>query len=96
MDDIQFRLDTKGHGGFYLMDGDEQIGEMAISIDGNNMTVHHTEISPATEGKGLGKKLLAAMVAHARKEGLQVTPLCAFVHAQFRRHQQEYADIWKP
>jgi hypothetical protein len=47
------------------------------------------------EGKGLGKKLLEEMVNYARKNKLKVIALCPYVFAQFRRHPEEYADIWK-
>jgi uncharacterized protein len=93
---VELKLDAKGHGGFYIMDGDEELGEMEITINGDEMVVHHTEVSPKAEGKGLAKKLLAAMTDYARKNALQVIPLCPFVNAQFRRHPQEYQDLWRP
>lgn len=95
MDTAEMRLDPKGHGGFFIMDGDDQLGEMEISISGNDLTVYHTEVSSKAEGKGLGKKLLAAMSDYARKNNLKVIPLCPFVHGQFKRRPDEYADIWK-
>jgi predicted GNAT family acetyltransferase len=88
------KLDKNNNGGFYIMDEAEQIAEMAISISGKNLTVYHTEVSQKAEGKGLGKELLSAMVDHARKNGLKVIALCPFVHAQFKRHPEQYADIW--
>lgn len=94
MDDITLKLDEKGSGKFFIMNGEEQIAEMEIRISGNELTVYHTEVSPKEEGKGLAKKLLAAMVDHARKNELKVNPLCPYVHAQFRRRPDEYADIW--
>ncbi|MBC7948678.1 MAG: N-acetyltransferase [Chitinophagaceae bacterium] len=94
MSDIKLNLDEKGFGHFYALDGEEQLGEMEISISGNNLTVYHTEVSPKAEGKGLAKKLLAAMVDHARKNALKVIPLCPYVHAQFKRHKGEYVDVW--
>jgi hypothetical protein len=39
--------------------------------------------------------MLQAMVDHARKNGLKVIPLCPYVHAQFKRHPQEYSDLWQ-
>ena len=94
MEEIQLKLDEKNHGGFYIMNGEEQLGEMEISIRDGKLTVYHTEVSPKLEGKGFAKKLLATMVDYARKNKLKVVPLCPFVHAQFRRHPDEYADIW--
>jgi len=94
MEDIKLAINDKGKGGFYLMDGEERIGEMVISIKDSTMTVHHTEVAQKAEGKGFAKKLLAAMVEHARQHSLKVIPLCTYVLAQFKRHPDEYADVW--
>lgn len=94
MDDVRLNLNANGHGTFYIMDGDEQMGEMVVSIAGSNLTVYHTEVSAKAEGKGLAKKLLTAMVEYARTKGLKVIPLCPYVHAQFKRHPEEYRDLW--
>jgi uncharacterized protein len=94
MDEVKLNLNEKGHGAFYIMDGEEQLGEMVISVSGSNLTVYHTEVSAKAEGRGLAKKLLTAMVDHARSKGLKVIPLCPYVHAQFKRHPEEYSDIW--
>jgi predicted GNAT family acetyltransferase len=94
MDKITLSFDDKGFGKFSISEDGEQLAEMVISISGNELTVYHTEVDPKGEGKGLAKQLLAAMVDHARKNKLKVKPLCAFVHLQFRRHPEEYADLW--
>src|SRR4051812_1654757 len=94
MMDVQFRLDEKKHGAFYISEGEDQIGEMVFSIKGKNLVVYHTEVDPKAEGKGYAKQLLAEMAAYARKNGLMVIPLCQYVHAQFKRHPEQYADIW--
>jgi predicted GNAT family acetyltransferase len=94
MENVKLELDENGRGHFYMLDGEEQIGEMEVSISGNNLTVYHTEVLPKAEGKGLAKKLLTTMVDHARKNALKVIPLCPYVHAQFKRHPEEYADVW--
>src|SRR5687768_15393884 len=93
MEEVTLRLGEKNHGGFYIMDGEEEIAEMEISISGDKLTVYHTEVLPKAEGKGLAKKLLATMVDHARKNALKVIPLCPYVHAQFKRHPDEYVDV---
>ena len=94
MDEVQLKLDEKKHGHFYITENDEQIAEMQIGMSGNDLTVYHTEVSPEHEGQGLAKKLLASMVDYARKNSLKVTALCPYVVAQFKRHPEEYADIW--
>lgn len=96
MEGVQLSLDEKGKGEFYIMDGEERVAEMIISVTDKELTAYHTEVIPKAEGKGLAKQLLAAMVDYARKHQLKVIPLCPYVHAQFKRHPQEYADLWTP
>ena len=95
MEKVVLDINEKGHGAFRLNEGAEELGEMVVGISGSEMTVYHTEVDPRQEGKGLAKVLLEAMVGHARENQLQVKPLCAYVAAQFTRHPNEYADIWK-
>ena len=95
MDDVTLQLNEKNHGAFIIKEGEEQIGEMVVSVSGGHLTVYHTEVAPAADGKGLAKKMLQEMVDYARRNGLKVIPLCPYVHAQFRRHPDEYADLWQ-
>ena len=95
MEEVKLNLDEKNHGHFFIIENDEQIAEMQIGILGSDLTVYHTEVLPKAEGKGLAKKLLLAMVDYARKNNLKVIALCPYVFAQFKRHPQEYEDIWK-
>ena len=88
------KLNDQNQGAFLILDGDEQLAEMALAIVDQNMIVYHTEVSPKAEGQGLAKKLLEAMVGYAREHQLKVVPLCPYVHAQFKRHPQDYEDIW--
>ena len=94
MESVQLKLDDKGYGHFYIMEGNERIAEMEISVAQDNLTVYHTEVLPKVEGKGLAKQLLATMVDYVRRNAMKVIPLCPYVHAQFNRHLDEYADIW--
>jgi predicted GNAT family acetyltransferase len=95
MADIQLQLNDKGQGAFYISENGERFGEMAISVNDTHLTVYHTEISPKMEGKGFAKQLLDNMVKYAAANNLKVIPLCPYVHAQFKRHEQEYASIWE-
>lgn len=95
MADVQLNLDEKGFGHFYIVEDDQRLGEMEVSVANGTLTAYHTEVFEKAEGKGYGKQLFREMVAHARKNDLKVIPLCPFVRAQFKRHPEEYADIWK-
>lgn len=94
MDGVQLKLNEQQEGAFKIIEGGEQVGEMAVSIREGVLTAYHTEVREEAEGKGYAKKLLAAMTDYARKNKFKVLPLCSYVHLQFRRHPDEYADIW--
>jgi predicted GNAT family acetyltransferase len=94
MPEVNLQLNDQGQGAFFLIENNESIGEMVVSIAGKIMTVYHTEVDPVHEGKGFAKLLLNAMTEKARLEHLKVRPLCPYVHAQFARHKEEYADLW--
>jgi len=95
MEEIKLELNDRGRGSFYIMEENDRIAFMEIGIGEGRLTAYHTEVSPKAEGKGLAKKLLSYMVAYARQHGLKVIPLCPFVNAQFKRHPEEYTDVWE-
>ena len=94
MSDIELKLDGNNKGAFVIMEGAEQLAEMAISISGTNLTVYHTEVAEQLKGQGIATKLLSAMVAYAREHKLKVIALCPYVLAQFKRHPEAYRDVW--
>ena len=55
---------------------------------GEVLVLHHTEVPPALEGRGIAAALVAAALAWARSEGLRVRPLCSYVAAYMRRHPE--------
>ena len=95
MSDIKLKMDSRGRGAFYIEQSGEEWGEMVIGVSETALTVYHTEVDSKLEGKGFAKQMLDKMVAYAREKKLQVIPLCEYVHAQFKRHPDEYADVWK-
>ncbi|MCE6987758.1 GNAT family N-acetyltransferase [Dyadobacter sp. CY323] len=95
MSEVKLKLDNRGRGGFYLEKDGKQIGEMVVGLSETTLTVYHTEVDPEMEGQGFAKKMFDEMVSYARDQELLVMPLCEYVHAQFRRHPDDFADIWK-
>lgn len=94
MNEVKLYIDEKGDGDFFISETEQKIATMQIGIHGNELTVYHTEVSETYEGKGLAKKMMLTMVDYARKNNLKVFALCPYVFAQFKRHPEEFADIW--
>jgi len=95
MTSIQTDVPHSGVGYFHIEEGPDRVAEMEVEVIGNEMSVFHTEVAPVLEGKGVAKQLLETMVLYARQNNLKVKPLCPYVHAQFRRRPELYADVWK-
>lgn len=56
------------------------------------MRVDFVEVPPALGGRGLGTKLVGALVEKARADGFKLTPVCGFARKQLERHQ-EWHDV---
>jgi predicted GNAT family acetyltransferase len=77
---------------YELRDGDRMIGEAAYRRRNGRMALIHTEVDEALEGRGFGSKLVRTALDDARRQGLEVVPLCPFVASFIDRHP-EYQDV---
>jgi len=75
--------------------GGRVIGHLAYHRRNGRIAYTHTEVSPACEGRGFGSKLVQAALEDARRDGLDVAPLCPFVRWFIERHP-EYAQLVTP
>lgn len=94
MERTEIVLNANQRGEVQLFSDDRKAGKMDISVAEGKLTVYHTEVNPEYEGKGFAKLLLEKLVSYARENDLKIVPLCPYVHAQFKRHPEEYADVW--
>lgn len=94
MSEVQLDINDSGKGAFFIDEEGQRVAEMVIGIAANNLTVYHTEVSEKLKGQGVSTRLLAAMVEYARAHNLKVIPLCPYVSAQFKRHPEQYEDVW--
>lgn len=76
--------------------GSELAGVADYHAQPGLVTIMHTEIDPAFEGRGLGSQFVEAMLDDIRRQEARVLPVCPFVRAFLQRHR-EYADLaWTP
>lgn len=82
---------TRGRYVIHLAPGHE--AEMTYRKGENGtITIDHTGVPPAYEGRGIAARLVNKAIADAREHGFKIVPLCSYVVAQFRRHP-EWADL---
>ncbi len=77
----RFELDADGHMAFSTY-------ERANGV----LTILHTEVPKALEGRGIGSALIRGALNSARANGLKVRTICEFAKAYADRHP-EYADL---
>ena len=94
MENTKVVLDNANKGEVQLFTDDKKAGKMDISIADGKLTVYHTEVYPEFKDRGFAKLLLAKLVNYAKENELKIVPLCPYVNLQFRRHPDEYADVW--
>ncbi|MCR9171503.1 MAG: N-acetyltransferase [bacterium] len=84
-------LGAKGQ--FYIEQEGKVLAEMTYSMAGETrMIIDHTHVEDELRGQSAGLKLLNAAVAFARKNALEVLPLCPFAAAMFKK-KPEIQDV---
>jgi predicted GNAT family acetyltransferase len=82
-------VDVPERGRFEIRFGDRTVGLASYHVDGDVMTLPHTEIDPSMGGRGLGTALVAGVLSAARGRGLHVLPYCSFVRHYIQQHPEE-------
>ena len=82
---------TRGRYVIHLAPGQDAEMTFSKQADGS-ITIDHTGVPPAFEGRGIAARLVNKAIADAREQGFRITPVCSYVEAQFRRHP-EWADL---
>lgn len=77
----RFELDVDGH-----------IAFSEYTRSGPVVTLRHTEVPPALNGRGIGSTLVRGVLDLLRAQGAKVVPRCPFVKAYIDKHA-EYADL---
>lgn len=65
---------------------------MNYRIDGNVISLDHTETPVEARGRGLASQLIKGVLDEVRSRGLKIVPRCPFVRAYVERHP-EYGDL---
>jgi uncharacterized protein len=77
----RFELEADGHIAFSIYKRADKV-----------LTIMHTEVPKALEGRGIGSSLIKGALEIARRQGLKVNAVCPFAKAYLDRHP-EYADL---
>jgi predicted GNAT family acetyltransferase len=79
-------------GSFFVLENNSRLAEMTFSKSVGRIIIDHTEVSDVLRGKNVGKQLVAAAVAYARKNNIKIIPLCPFAKSIFNK-VVEFQDV---
>lgn len=88
--DVSVEHDCEGRRFHALVDGHRAVVDYTYA-DGV-MTITHTGVPSAIEGRGVAGALTRAAVDAAKAQGWKVDAQCAYAAAWLKRHK-EYADL---
>ena len=78
----------------FELDADGHVAFSNYRREGDILTILHTEVPAALNGRGIGSALVRGVLDSARAQKLKVRPLCPFVAGYIGKHP-EYADLLK-
>ncbi|MBX7154416.1 MAG: N-acetyltransferase [Bacteriodetes bacterium] len=85
--DIQHSFNGQ-KGSYYIKQNDILLAEMTYVMSGEtSFIIDHTFVDSSLKGQGIGRKLLDALVEHARKNHLKIIPLCPFAKSVFDKDE---------
>lgn len=88
MDDLKQKEDR-----FYLGEDDKPLALIKFSRkEGPVIVIEHTSVSETLKGRGVGGRLVEAVVGLAKEEGAKILPLCSYARAYLQK-KAEYEDI---
>jgi predicted GNAT family acetyltransferase len=70
----------------------ELAGFLTYHVRGQAISLNHTEVEPAFQGRGLATHLARFSLDDARTRGLAVLPYCPYVLSWIKKHP-DYADL---
>jgi predicted GNAT family acetyltransferase len=85
-------VDLPDHHRYELRSGDEVVGLITYQLDGDVISLVHTEVDPAHEGEGHAGTLARGALDDARSRGRRVVPSCPYVASYIEKHP-DYADL---
>jgi len=84
--------DNPAESRFEIYVGGERAGLIQYQLNGEKISLIHTEVDDRFQGMGLAAKLARSALDQARARGLAVLPFCPYVKSWIAKHP-DYVDL---
>jgi predicted GNAT family acetyltransferase len=91
-DDLRV-VDNPSRQQYHAWLGRDFVGYSEYETEPGRVVFTHTVVKPQFEGRGIGSRLAQHVVDDARDRGLRITPVCPFIRAYLRRHEEYDAIV---
>ena len=85
-------VDIPAESKFEIRVGGERAGMVLYQLDGQVISLMHTEVADRFQGMGLASKLARGVLDEARDRGLAVLPYCPYIKSWIAKHP-DYVDL---
>ena len=93
---MNIRHDVTGSRFVLLLEDGNEGGHIVYDVEADgHLSAVSVYVSPDLQGKGAAGALLDALVKHAKKHGLKISPICPYVIKQFEANPEKYAEVAK-
>lgn len=75
--------------------GSDEVAFLDVAPGSTLWILRHTEVPKSLQGRGIGTELVRQALAHVRRLGASVKPVCPFTASYIIRHPEE-ADLVRP
>jgi len=77
----------------FVLEEDGHTAELIYHLHGERLTLIHTEVPDALEGRGIGGRLVRAALTRARRDQLTIVPNCPFARSWLEKHRDELDGV---
>jgi predicted GNAT family acetyltransferase len=68
---------------------DNHLAVLDYTVDAQVMSITHTNVPPAIEGRGIAAELMRAAVSTAKSQGWTINPICSYAAAYLSKHPMD-------
>ncbi len=71
---------------------DGGLAELSYMLTPGTLSITHTYVPDVARGQGVAGRMTQAALEYARRDGLEVVPICSYAAAYLARHKDQHSE----